>query len=90
MKAIVKEIQVCGGHLFHNLAEACIDYLECLEYTDREKIHFTVFLSNGKTRGITIRQEDNQVVAYGDFDGLPDALEYAQDVCGKLELKETK
>lgn len=84
-KAIVKEIQVCGGHLFDKLADACIDYLECLEYTDREKIHFAIKLPDGKTKCITIRQEDNQVVAYGDFEGLPGALEYAQDVCGKIK-----
>lgn len=77
--AKVKEIQVCGGRIYYNLADACMEYLMCLvRGTDRAKIHFTIILSNGKHKSITIRQEDDEVVAYGDFEGLPNALEYAQ------------
>ena len=77
--AMVKEIQVCGRKVHEMLSEACLDYLECIANgTDREKISFVVILANGETKHITIRQEDNRVVAYGDFDGLPNALEYAQ------------
>jgi len=78
MEAKVIEIQVCGGRLFNNLADACGNYLECLEdHTDREKIHFCIELPDGLTKSITIRQEGNKMVAYGDFDGLPNFLDYA-------------
>jgi len=77
--ATVKEIQVCGGKIHKTLSEACLNYLERVDIgTDREKIDFAILLANGETRHITIRQEDDKVVAYGDFDGLPNALEYAQ------------
>lgn len=77
--AKVEEIQVCGGKICHDLAAACSEYLECIaKGTDREKLHFDIVLSNGITKSITIRQEESEVVAYGDFDGLPDALEWAQ------------
>ena len=77
--ATVKEIQVCGGKIHKMLSEACLDYLECIaEGIDREKISFSILLSNGETKQITIRQEDDRVVVYGDFEGLPDALEWAQ------------
>lgn len=80
MKAIVFEIQVCGGRLFNDLESACQDYLQCLkDGIDREKIHFSIRLPNGERKGITIRQEDGNVVAYGDFAGLPDALDYARE-----------
>ena len=77
--ATVKEIQVCGGKIHKTLSEACLSYLESVANgTDREKINFATLLTNGETKHITIRQEDNRVIAYGDFDGLPNALEYAQ------------
>ena len=83
MIAKVEEIQVCGRRLFTNLEEACKDYLQCLEGgIDREKLHFTIILPTGKVKSITIRQEDEQVVAYGDFEGLPNALDYAKEVWG--------
>ena len=77
--AIVNQIQVCGGKIFANLDEACTEYSKCLkEGTDREKINFSIVLSNGEHKSITIRQDrDNQVIAYGDFEGLPNALEWA-------------
>lgn len=77
--ATVKGIQVCGGKIHNTLSDACLDYLECIiKGTDREKINFSITLSNGETKSITIRQEDDRVVAYGDFEGLPNALEWAQ------------
>ena len=80
MIANVDEIQVCGGRLFNNLEEACRDYLQCLkEGIDREKLRFTIILPTGKVKSITIRQEDEQVVAYGDFEGLPSFLDYAKE-----------
>jgi len=77
--AIVNEIQVCGGKCHKMLSEACLDYLESIvRGTDRSKMHFTITLSNGEVKAITIRQEDDRVIAYGDFEGLPSALEWAQ------------
>ena len=77
--ATVIEIQVCGSKLVSTLKKACQEYLHCLKNgTDREKLHFCIVLATGETRSITIRQEDNEVVAYGDFEGLPNALEWAQ------------
>ena len=77
--ATVREIQVCGGRVCNNLEVACEEYLRCLrEGTDREKINFLIILSNGEHKSITIRQEDERVVAYGNFEGLPNALEWAQ------------
>jgi len=77
--ATVKEIQVCGGRLFGSLYEACQEYIKCVDDgIDREKLNFSIALSDGKVKHITIRQMGNIVVAYGDFEGLPSALEWAQ------------
>ena len=82
---VVTEMQICGLTLKDNLADAFREYLRLVDnnLTDREKINFSVRLPNGKTKSITIRQEEGVVVAYGDFEGLPDALEYAQEITGK-------
>lgn len=81
MKAIVNEIQVCGGRIFSNLEQACEDYLQCLrEGIDREKFNFGITLPNGQIKSITIRQGDEKVIAYGDFDELPSFLDYAEEV----------
>ncbi len=77
--ATVREIQVDGGKVVQTLEEACIEYLARLEETDRKKLHFCIILASGKIRGITVRQEGDRVIAYGDFEGLPNALEEAQD-----------
>ena len=83
MKAIVTEIQVCGGKITSNLKQACEEYLHCLEAgIDREKLNFIITLPDGSIKHITIRQEDDYVVAYGGFEGLPSALEYASEVTG--------
>lgn len=79
MKAIVTEVQVCGGRIFNNLEEACKDYLQCLsEGIDREKLNFGITLPSGEVKHITVRQEGDQIVAYGDFQGLPSFLNYAK------------
>ena len=86
MGAIVDEIQVCGGRLFNNLEKACIDYLKCLaDGVDREKLNFRITLPNGDIKHITIRQEDDAIVAYGDFEGLPNAFDYAREVWGETK-----
>ena len=69
--ATVTEIQVCGGSIYKMLSDACLEYLQNVaEGTDRAKINFSITLSNGIVKHITIRQEDDRVVAYGDFEGL--------------------
>lgn len=83
MKAVVKEIQVAGGKLFYNLYDACREYLRLADdevEISKDKIHLTIQLPNGELAGITFRQEENEVVAYGDFSELPNALDYAKDV----------
>ena len=81
MKAKVKEIQVCGGHICRDLKDACKEYLEALEQgTDRKKLNFAILMPDGTTESITIRQENEDIdsmVAYGSFAGLPNALNYA-------------
>ena len=77
--AKLNSIQVCGVRLFDNLYDACRNYILTVEEgIDREKLNFSIQLANGQTKHITIRQEENGVIAYGDFEGLPNALEWAQ------------
>ena len=77
--ATVKEIQVCGGKLFKSLYEACQEYIYCVDDgIDREKLNFSIILSDGTIKHITIRQTGDAVVAYGDFEGLPNAVEWAK------------
>ena len=87
MKAIVTEIQVGGMTLVSNLQEACRQYVNLmnLEECPRAKIHFSIRLPNGEMRSITIRDEDGETVAYGDFEGLPGFLDYAQEVEETIE-----
>lgn len=80
-KAIVKEIQVGGYNCFKSLHEACNDYVNSMKESNcsmRPKIIFTIELPNGDIKQITIRDEEDQAVAYGDFEGLPDFLEYSK------------
>ena len=82
MKAIVTEIQVGGFNICHDLVDACEEYLEMVgdsETLPRTKMHFTVRLPNGEVKTITIRDEDTETVAYGDFEGLPSFLDYAKE-----------
>lgn len=79
--ATVKEIQVCGGKVFTSLLEACQEYVDQVKKgVDREKLHFAITLPGGKVKTITIRQEDDKVIAYGDFEGLPSFLEWALNI----------
>ena len=48
-----------------------------------KKMHFTIKLPNGETKHITIRDEDGETVAYGDFEGLPSFLDYSRQVLGE-------
>ena len=86
--AKVKEVQVCGGHLYDNLYDACRDYIKCIKGgIDREKLNFAVELDDGTTKHITFRETDGGIEVYGDFEGMPDALEWAQELL-KSSLKE--
>jgi len=85
MKAIVKEIQVGGYEDCPNLEEACKFFTEMMEvagakFVPRTKIIFVIQLPNGETKQITIRDEDYETVAYGDFEGLPSILDYAKEL----------
>lgn len=80
-KAIVKEIQVGGYNCHKSLYESCKDYVDSMEKSNclmRPKMIFVIELPNGDIKQITIRDEETQAVAYGDFDGLPDFLEYSK------------
>jgi len=85
MKAVVKEIQVGGGRTYKSLEEACREYVDMISTNSGyyAKINFTIKLPNGQIKSITIRDEDNETVAYGDFDGLPNFLDYSKEVVGK-------
>lgn len=82
-KAVVKEIQVGGYKCVHSLEVACKSYCDMVEKEEgyRAKLIFVIKLPNGEIKQITIRDEDNQTVAYGDFEGLPGFLDYAKEVC---------
>ena len=84
MKAIVKEIQVGGGVCVSNLEEACKEFVKMTSRSSesgyRAKINFTIKLPDGTIKAITIRDEDEETIAYGDFEGLPDFLEYSKTV----------
>jgi len=83
MKAIVKEIQVGGCYLAESLEDACAQY--GYYRPDRTKIIFVIELPSGEIKQITIRDEDNETVAYGNFEGLPSFLDYAKEVSDERE-----
>jgi len=84
MKAIVEEIQVGGVTIAKSLFSACCE-LKVQHGTNynRTKLNFTIKLPSGETKSITIRDEDNETVAYGNFEGLPNFLDYSKEVLGK-------
>lgn len=80
-KAVVKEIQVGGLYQAESLEEACEQYT--FHRPERSKIIFVIKCQDGEERSITIRDEDGQTVAYGDFEGLPSFIDYSKEVTGK-------
>ena len=82
-KAIVTSIQVGGAHNVSSLEEACRQYIKMVETASdggyRAKIQFIIQLPKD-VKSITIRDEDDQTVAYGDFEGLPSFLDYSKEV----------
>ena len=87
MVAKVTEIQVGGGKVAKTLEEACREYVRISEDEQgfRPKINFAIRCPDGKTRTITIRDEDSSTIAYGDFVGLPSYLEYASELSFQWE-----
>lgn len=75
MKAKVIEIQVGGGTIHQSLLAACLEYPS----GERTKVNFLVELPSGELKSITIRDEEKETVAYGDFEGLPSFLDYTKD-----------
>ena len=87
MKAIVREIQVGGFHTCHSLEDMCEEYLDMIRHpAHRSKVIFVIELPNKEVKQITIRDEDTETVAYGNFEGLPDMLDYAKEVLGGSDL----
>lgn len=82
--AKIREIQICGGRLFTNLHWACQGYIEDINSgIDRRKLNFSIVLPNGQVKHITFRQEDEDIIVYGDFEGLASVLDYAEEVTGR-------
>lgn len=76
--AKVKQIQICGGPIAATLTDACAAYIrEIALGTDRAKLHFAIVLDDGSIKYITFRQEDDGIHAYGNFEGIPDFLEWS-------------
>jgi len=79
-KAEVVGIQVCGVKHAESLKEA-VELLVKGGYSSLAyKLNFTVKLANGTLRTITIRDDEGETVAYGDFEGLPSFLDYAREI----------
>lgn len=62
-----------------NLLDSFIEYMNCWQSGNtREKINFAILLDDGSTKHITLRPEDNCIEVYGDFEGMPNFLEWAE------------
>ena len=76
--AKVKDIQICGGEITTTLYDTCLKYIRAIDQgVDREKLHFTIALDDGSTKHITFRQMDDGIHVYGDFEVMPDFLEWS-------------
>ena len=80
--AVVKSIQVGGAVDVSSLRSMCSALVEILEEGGPIKIYFGILLPNGEERSITIRDDEGQTYAYGDFEGLPSFLDFAQEITG--------
>ena len=77
--AKVREIQVCGGIICTTLEDTCRKYLSAVSQgVDREKLHFSIILDTGEGGEITFRDWDGSIEVYGDFNGMPDFLEWSR------------
>ena len=88
MLAKVREIQVNGYYICRNIRDACKKLLA--DDGSLEKLNIAVILKDGSVKHLTIRQEDDCIYAYGDFAGLPDFLEYAQERDTPKQEREAK
>lgn len=81
----VVEIQVGGVWVCHTLEEAVKEYQRMLNEVEgyRAKINFTIELPDGQVKSITIRDDDEETIAYGDFEGLPSFLDWANERGGE-------
>lgn len=81
----VTSIQVGGGKIVGTLEEACREFIKLADANElfRAKLNFAIKTKDGNVKQITIRDDDDETVAYGDFAGLLTMLEYAQIVTGK-------
>ena len=79
----VKEIKICGDIVSNRLYNACREYVGAIKLgTDKPELNFTIQLDNGEVKHITFRQMDDGIQVYGDFTGMPNALEWAKRVTG--------
>ena len=86
-KTLVKDIQVGGDVCVNSLEEACKEFAKMVSRSSeagyRAKLNFAIELPDGTVKSITIWGEDDQTVAYGDFEGLPSFLDYSKEILGK-------
>ncbi len=79
MVAVVTEIQTGGVYNTTSLDDAIKVYHHDGKHNmSIAKINFSIQLPDGTKRSITVRQEKDRVVAYGNFDGLESFIEYAE------------
>lgn len=94
MKAVVKEIQVGGSVCVNSLEEACKEFIRMTLHSSyggyRAKINFAIKLPDGAIKAITIRDEDDKTVAYGDFEGLPSMQDYAKEIAKQVEEEDKR
>lgn len=85
----VTSIQVAGGAVVQTLEEACREYIKLVDSTDivRTKINFAIRTKDGGKKYVTIRDEDNETIAYGDFEGLSSFFDYAGMITPEEETK---
>jgi len=89
--AKVIEIQVCGGRITTGLLDMCSAYIQNVEEgTDSPKLHFTIMMDDNTVRHITFRQEDESIVGYGNFEGLPSFLDYTKAIQKKLAANQNR
>jgi len=76
----VVSIQIGGITIANSLLDACLRYIH--DNPPRSKISFIIRDNNGELKSLTIRDMDKGTVAYGNFDGIQDFLEFAQEEVG--------
>ena len=87
-KAKVVSIQVGGVANVKSLEGACRELIRQAQEFEirRTKICFVIKLPTGEQKQITIRDEDDETVAYGDLEGLPSMVDYAKEMMKEGQL----